>query len=277
MKECLMPAPIVELSRATAAYDDQLVWDDLDFTLAPGQFAAVVGPTGGGKSTLLKYILGLLPQRPGTLRARSQLTIGYVPQRETITWQFPVTVEQVVRMGRYRQTCLWPWSSRADRQQAAALLERLGLSPYAKRHIDDLSGGQQQRVFLARALIGSPQLLLLDEPTAGVDMKTQHEILHVLRELNGEGMTILLTTHDLNTIASHVPWVICFNHGIVAQGPPAAVLTPPILRRTYDADMMVVTKDGMTFIANASLVHRHGGARQNRVASPQRTADGTAS
>lgn len=272
-----MPAPIVELSRATAAYDDQLVWDDLDFTLAPGQFVAVVGPTGGGKSTLLKYILGLLPQCPGTQRARSQLTIGYVPQRETTARQFPVTVEQVVCMGRYRQTSLWPWTSRADRQHAAALLDRLGLAPYAKRHIDELSGGQQQRVFLARALVGSPQLLLLDEPTAGVDMKTQHEILHVLRELNGEGMTILLTTHDLNTIASHVPWVVCFNHGIVAQGPPAAVLTPPILRRTYDADMLVVTKDDMTFIANASLVHRHRGARQNRTASPQRTADGTAS
>jgi ABC-type Mn2+/Zn2+ transport system ATPase subunit len=277
MKAYAMPAPLVELCHATAVYDDQPVWDDLDFALAPGQFAAVVGPTGCGKSTLLKYILGLLPQRPGSLHARSQLTVGYVPQRETIAWQFPVTVEQVVRMGRYRQSSLWPWTSRTDRQHAAALLERLGLAPYAKRHIDELSGGQQQRVFLARALIGSPQLLLLDEPTAGVDMKTQHDILHVLRELNGEGMTILLTTHDLNTIASHVPWVICFNHGIVAQGPPAAVLTPPILRRTYDADMMVVTKDGMTFIANASLVHRHRGSRQNRTASPQRTADGTAS
>jgi zinc/manganese transport system ATP-binding protein/zinc transport system ATP-binding protein len=272
-----MPAPLVELCRATAAYDHQPVWDELDLTLVPGQFAAVVGPTGGGKSTLLKYILGLLPQRPGTRCARQQLTIGYVPQREAITWQFPVTVEQVVRMGRYRQTSLWPWSSRADRQHAADLLERLGLTPYARRHIDELSGGQQQRVFLARALIGNPQLLLLDEPTAGVDMKTQHEILHVLRELNGEGMTILLTTHDLNTIASHVPWVICFNHGIVAQGPPAAVLTPATLRRTYDADMMVVTKDGMTFIANRSLVHRHRGARQSRTASQQRTADGTAS
>ena len=271
-----MPAPLVELCRATAAYDHQPVWDDLDFTLAPGQFAAVVGPTGCGKSTLLKYILGLLPQRLESLRVRPRLTMGYVPQRETIAWQFPVTVEQVVRMGRYRQTCLWPWASRADRQHTMALLERLGLASYAHRHIDELSGGQQQRVFLARALIGSPQLLLLDEPTAGVDMKTQHEILHVLRELNGQGMTILLTTHDLNTIASHVPWVICFNRGIVAQGPPAAVLTPPILRRTYDAEMMVVTQDGMTFIANASLVHRHRGTRQ-RAPSPQRTADGTAS
>jgi zinc/manganese transport system ATP-binding protein/zinc transport system ATP-binding protein len=131
------------------------------------------------------------------------------------------------------------------------------LSAYAKRQISALSGGQQQRVFLARALIGQPQLLLLDEPTAGVDMKTQHDILHLLRELNGQGVTILLTTHDLNTIASHVPWMICFNHGIVAQGTPAVVLTPAILRQTYDAEMVVMKQGNMTFIANRSLVHRH--------------------
>jgi zinc/manganese transport system ATP-binding protein/zinc transport system ATP-binding protein len=156
------------------------------------------------------------------------------------------------------------------------LLQRLGLATYAKRHINELSGGQQQRVFLARALIGKPQLLLLDEPTAGVDMKTQHEILHLLRELNGDGMTILLTTHDLNTIASHVPWVICFNRGIIAQGPPAAVLTPAILRQTYDADMTVMTRGETTFIANRSLVHRHAQPRGPRQAPYPKAADGTA-
>lgn len=181
-------------------------------------------------------------------------------------------------MGRYRHTTWWPWASREDRRQTAMLLERLGLTTHAHRHIGELSGGQQQRVFLARALIGKPQLLLLDEPTAGVDMKTQHEILHLLRELNGEGITIVLTTHDLNTIASHVPWVICFNRGIVAQGPPAAVLTPAILRQTYDAQMTVVSQDGMTFIANRSLVHRHADKKSTRQRQVQRrAADGTAS
>ena len=270
----MMPHPLLELHQVTAGYNHQPVFEQLDWSLVPRQFVALVGPTGGGKSTLLKTILGLVPCLTGTVQRDVLTTIGYVPQRETIDWHFPVTVEQVVRMGRYRRTHVWPWASREDRQQAAALLERLGLAPYARRHISELSGGQQQRVFLARALIGKPQLLLLDEPTTGVDMKTQHDILHLLRELNGAGMTILLATHDLNTVASHIPWVICFNHGIVAQGTPSVVLNPAILRQTYDADMMVVRQGEMTFIASRSLIHRHVAE------SPQgrrSTADGAAS
>jgi zinc/manganese transport system ATP-binding protein len=233
-----MSDPLLVLDHVTVGYPQQPIFEELELTLAAGQFAALVGPTGGGKTTLLKTILGLLPCRRGTITRPPGLTIGYVPQREVIDWHFPVTVEQVVLMGRYRQTSLWPWPSREDRQRAAVLLERLGLASYAKRHIRQLSGGQQQRVFLARALIGEPQLLLLDEPTNGVDMKTHHEILHLLHELNAAGMTILLSTHDLNTVASHVPWVICFHYGVIAEGTPAEVLTPTILQQTYNAHMV---------------------------------------
>jgi zinc/manganese transport system ATP-binding protein/zinc transport system ATP-binding protein len=131
---------------------------------------------------------------------------------------------------------MWPWPTQEDRRLAAALLDRLGLAPYTSRHISQLSGGQQQRVFLARALIGKPDLLLLDEPTSGVDMKTQFELLQLLWELNQEGITILLTTHDLSIVARQVPWVICFNRGLVAQGKPEEVFTSSLLRRTYEAD-----------------------------------------
>jgi len=179
-----------------------------------------------------------------------------------------------VLMGRYRQTSYWPWATRADRREVAALLDRLGLTPYARRHIRQLSGGQQQRIFLARALVARPQLLLLDEPTTGVDMKTQHDILHLLHELNREGMTILLATHDLNTIASHIPWVICFQHGVVAQGPPETVLTPDILRQTYNADMVVLRQDAMTFIANRSLTHPHVAQQGTLAHRPRRVPDG---
>jgi zinc/manganese transport system ATP-binding protein/zinc transport system ATP-binding protein len=267
--------PLFELQHVTVGYSQQPVFHNLDLAIAPRQFVALVGPTGGGKSTLLKTILGLLPCMTGAVRRAAHLRIGYVPQRETIDWSFPVTVEQVVRMGRYRHTSLWPWASRDDRRQAAVLLERLGLTPYARRHISELSGGQQQRVFLARALIGKPQLLLLDEPTAGVDMKTQHDILHLLRELNGAGMTILLSTHDLNTVLSHLPWVICFNRGVVAQGTPGVILNPTILRQTYNADMTVVKQGNMTFIANRSLIHRHAGPQS--APSQRIVSDGTAS
>jgi zinc/manganese transport system ATP-binding protein len=185
-----------------------------------------------------------------------------------------VTAEQVVLMGRYRHTSYWPWATRADRREVAVLLDRLGLTPYARRHIRQLSGGQQQRIFLARALVARPQLLLLDEPTTGVDLKTQHDILHLLHELNQEGMTILLATHDLNTIASHVPWVICFQHGVIAQGSPETVLTPDILRQTYNADMVVLRQDGMTFIANRSLAHPHVAQQGTLAHRPRRVPDG---
>lgn len=269
-----MPSSLIELQQVTAGYGRQPVFRALDLRIAPRQFAALVGPTGGGKTTLLKTILGVLPSRHGTVSLPAGVTVGYVPQREAIDWQFPVTVEQVTRMGRYRQTGVWPWASREDRRQAAALLERLGLAQYARRHISELSGGQQQRVFLARALISTPQLLLLDEPMAGADLRTQHDILHLLRELNGEGMTIVMTTHDLNTVASHIPWVICFNRGIIAQGTPGVVFTSDILRRTYEADMTVIKQGELTFVANRSLIHRHAGARSGQY---QRSAsDGSA-
>ena len=122
----------------------------------------------------------------------------------------------------------------------AETLERLGIGGLANRHIRDLSGGQQQRTFLARALIGEPHMLILDEPTASVDIKTRDDILHLLVDLNQHGVTIVMTTHELNTVAAHLPWVVCVNRGIVAQGVAERVFTAPILSRTFDAEMRVV-------------------------------------
>jgi zinc/manganese transport system ATP-binding protein/zinc transport system ATP-binding protein len=266
-----MSAPLISLQHVTAGYNHQPIFQDLTLSIALGQFAAIVGPTGAGKSTLLKTMLGLISYQRGTVSLLPQVTIGYVPQREVIDWQFPLTVEQVVLLGRYQQTNRFPWWSRTDRQQAALWLDRLGMTPYAKRHISQLSGGQQQRVFLARALIGNPQLLLLDEPTTGVDMKTQHEILHLLQTLNQEGMTILLTTHDLNIVVTHMPWVICFNHRIIAQGIPGEVFTPETLQHTYGADIRVLRQGDLTFIANSSLSHSHVSADSDPTSQPPRT------
>jgi len=269
-----MPEAVLALQQVSADYAAQPVFADLDFALPAGQFAALVGPTGGGKSTLLKLILGLLPCTQGRIVRAPRVTMGYVPQRAMVDWRFPVTAEQVVLMGCYRQTSYWPWPTRADRRAVADILERLGLTPYAQRHISQLSGGQQQRVFLARALVARPQLLLLDEPTTGVDLKTQHDILHLLHVLNRDGMTILLATHDLNTIANHVPWVVCFRHGVIAQGPPETVFTPSVLRRTYNADMVVLRHDDMTFIANRSLAHPHVAQQGTLAHRTRRVHDG---
>jgi zinc/manganese transport system ATP-binding protein/zinc transport system ATP-binding protein len=143
-------------------------------------------------------------------------------------------------MGRVRRMGPLPWPSREDRRAVAAILDRLGLAGLGQRHIRDLSGGQQQRVFLARALIGEPQLLFLDEPTASVDVKTRDDILHLLAELNRDGVTVILSTHELNAVAAHLPLVVCVNGGVVAQGSPLDVFTAPILSRTFGSEMRVI-------------------------------------
>ncbi|MGH8057563.1 MAG: metal ABC transporter ATP-binding protein, partial [Candidatus Entotheonellia bacterium] len=161
-----------------------------------------------------------------------------------------------VLMGAYRGMSWLPWCRPGEREAALELMHQLGIADCAQRQIRELSGGQQQRVFLARALMGGPRLLLLDEPTVGVDVKTQHDILHLLEDLSTQGLTILLTTHDLNAVASHLPWLICFNRGVVAQGPPESVFTPDILRATYASEMLVFRQHGYLLVANTPLVYR---------------------
>ena len=241
------------------------VFTDVTLRIPRGQFVGLVGPSGAGKTSLLKAMLGGLPRVAGDITVNDIPVVpgkppagaGYVPQIETVDWSFPVTVADVVLMGRVRRMGPLPWPSREDRRAVEAMLERLGLAGLAKRHIRDLSGGQQQRVFLARALIGDPDLLVLDEPTASVDVKTRDDILHLLAELNRQGVTIVLTTHELNAVAAHLPYVVCVNGGVVAQGSPLEVFTAPILSRTFDAEMRVVRDEetGGLLIAEAG---RHG-------------------
>lgn len=254
---------VAVLDAITCGYHGRTVFKDVSVTLHAGQLAGLVGPTGSGKSTLLKVLLGLVrPWRGrvqvfgGPVTRATRARIGYVPQLETLDWQFPVTAEQVVLMGAYRGMSWLPWCRATERQAALALMERLGIADCAPRQILELSGGQQQRVFLARALLGQPRLLVLDEPTVGVDVKTQHDILHLLEDLSAQGIAILLTTHDLNAVAAHLPWLICFNHGLIAQGPPETVFTPDILRATYASDMLVLRQNGYILVANSPLAYR---------------------
>jgi zinc/manganese transport system ATP-binding protein/zinc transport system ATP-binding protein len=245
-------------------YGATQVLDDVSLHLHAGQFAALVGPSGAGKTSLLKLVLGSLRASHGAITVGGQRVDGspargvaYVPQVETVDWNFPVTVEQVVLMGRARKSGLWPWPSAEDRRMARAVLDRLEIADLSGRHIRDLSGGQQQRVFLARALISQPQLLVLDEPTSGVDMRTAENVLHLLADLNRAGITILMTTHDLNAAAAHVPWVICLNHTVIAEGPPEEVFTEATLNRTYAGDMVVVRQDGLLLIHQRPHPHTH--------------------
>ena len=246
-----MTAPLVELRRVTCRYRSarEPVLVDVDLAIQPGQFIGVVGPSGCGKTTLLRAVTGTVEPEEGTVARAKGLQVAYVPQVETVNWSFPVTVAECVLMARTRGRRL-PWPSAGEKAEVASVLDRLELGDLAGRHIRELSGGQQQRVFLARALLQRPQLLLLDEPTAGVDVRTRHEVLHLLDELNAEGLAIVLTTHDLNGIAAHLPHLVCLNRRVIGAGRPRDVLTPEVLERTYGSTMEVLEHGGMPVVVD---------------------------
>ncbi len=240
--------PLIRLDQITCNYGQgEPVLDDVSLTIRPGTFTGIVGPSGSGKTTVLRLMLGLVHPQHGSVIRRPNLSIGYVPQVETINWNFPVTVAETVLMSA-RNGRRWPWTNPAEKHAVADVLERLGIGDLADRHIRQLSGGQQQRVFIARALFSSPQLLLMDEPTSGVDVRTRHEMLHLLSELHDDGISILVTTHDLNGLAAHLPQLVCLNTTVMGAGAPMDVLTPDILERTYGAPMEVLEHAGMPLI-----------------------------
>ena len=243
--------PLLELAGVTSGYGSEPAIRDVDLLVERGGFVGLVGPSGSGKTTVLRVALGAIRPSRGTVRRAEGLRLAYVPQIETVNWDFPVTVAETVLMARTSGRLL-PWPSADERRQVDDLLEQLGLAGLGRRHIRELSGGQQQRVFLARALLARPQLLLLDEPTSGVDVRTRHEVLHLLADLNADGIAIVLTTHDLNGIAAHLPRIVCLNRDVIAAGTPAEVITPEVLQRTYGAPMDVLIHGGMRVVVDPS-------------------------
>jgi len=243
--------PLITAERVTVAYGADPVIVDIDLTIESGDMIGIVGPSGSGKSTLFRALLGNVPLRSGVVTRRSDLTVGFVPQVERIDWNFPVTVAECVGMARARG---WntPWIRRVERREIDAVLERLGLNGLGRRHIRNLSGGQQQRVFLARAMFTGAEVIFLDEPTSGLDVTTRHEVLHLLDELNRDGVTIVLSTHDLNGIATHLPTIVCLNTTIVGAGSPADVLVPDVLERTYGSPMEILEHGGMRVVVDAA-------------------------
>jgi ABC-type Mn2+/Zn2+ transport system ATPase subunit len=243
-----LPAPLVAMSHVSCSYGDgPIVVDHVDLTVQPGELVGLVGPSGSGKTTLLRTILGTVVPVHGDVVKPDGIRIAYVPQVETVDWNFPVTVTEVILMTK-PQRRWWPRATADERAQVDDLLAKLGLSGLGGRHIRELSGGQQQRVFLARALALDPDLLVLDEPTSGVDVRTRHEILHLLEDLNAAGLTIVLTTHDLNGLAAHLPRIVCFNKTVIADGCPIDVLKPDVLERTYGAPLEVLIHGGMPVV-----------------------------
>ena len=244
---------LIALRDVCFSYGAETVLQDITYAVAPGEFTGIVGPSGSGKTSLLRLLLGTVRPQRGELVRAPATAVSYVPQLETVNWNFPVTVGECVLMSR-KSRRLNPRPTRTERREVAAVLERLGIADLAGRHIRELSGGQQQRMFLARALLRAPQLLLLDEPTSGVDVQTRHEVLHLLDELNRDGLAIVLTTHDLNGMASHLPHLVALQQRIIASGTPAEVIVPSVLESVFGARLEVLQHLGMPVVVDAHTV-----------------------
>jgi manganese/iron transport system ATP-binding protein/manganese/zinc/iron transport system ATP- binding protein len=224
------------LSGGYAAGEDVL--HDVSFTLGPGSIAAVLGPNGGGKTTLFRALLGELPVRRGTVELPA--LPAYVPQTDRTRLDFPVTALDVVLMGAFGRTPFWRRVARADREAARAALERVDLADRARVRFGALSGGQRQRVLIARALVQDRPVLLLDEPLSGVDATSAARIDAVFDELRADGRVLLVATHDVEQ-ARRWDRVLCLNREQLAFGAPAETLTGDVLRRTYGAELVVLT------------------------------------
>jgi manganese/zinc/iron transport system ATP- binding protein len=240
----------LEFHDVTVAYGRRPVLWNVDLTVPGACLFGIIGPNGAGKSTLLKAALGLVPLAGGEVRIlgapleQVRSRVGYVPQRESVDWDFPVTVTDVVLMGTYARLGWLRRPGPRERSLAAECLDRVGLSDVADRQIGRLSGGQQQRVFLARALAQQADVYFLDEPMAGVDARSQERIFRVLSDLRAEGRLVVIVHHDLRSVAEWFDAVALIDMRLVATGPVAVVLTPENLRRTYAGRLDVLDEIG---------------------------------
>ena len=238
--------PALEVRRLTASYGAKPVLWDVDARFPAGALSAVVGPNGAGKSTLLRAALGLVPVDSGQaliagLPARGALDrVAFVPQRDEVDWDFPVTVREVVEMGRFRHAGWVRRLKAGDREAVDAALERVGMGTYAGRQIGRLSGGQRQRVAIARALAQEAPLLIMDEPFAGVDARTEAALLELFAGLRDEGHSIVVVHHDLDTVRAAFDWALVLNVRVVAEGPAREALRPEVLHRAYGAPAAVL-------------------------------------
>jgi ABC-type Mn2+/Zn2+ transport system ATPase subunit len=235
----------LSLSDVAAGYGHTLAVRAVSAEIPPGSAVGLIGPNGAGKSTLLKAIAGVLPLREGRVALdgldprRQPGRIAFVPQREDVNWEFPVTARDVVLMGRYRQAGWLRWPGRDDRRRSEAALERLGLGGMGGRHISQFSGGQQQRIFLARAIVQEPRAVLLDEPFTGIDAPNREVFHAIIRDLASAGVIVLVATHDLDEVQQTTDHVLCVNRTLVAFGPTATTYTPEVLRATFGGQVAV--------------------------------------
>lgn len=240
--------PILEIHDLTVSYDQNPVLWNVDLSLPAGNLVGILGPNGAGKSTLIKAIMGLITPTSGYVKVFDKplndvrARISYVPQRESVDWNFPASVLDVVMMGTYGKLGLFRRPGKKEKELAMKSLEQVGMSGFVGRQISELSGGQQQRVFIARALAQEADLYLMDEPFAGVDMSTETAIFQLLQEMTAAGKTVIVVHHDIHSAMTFFDWLIMLNLHLVASGPKELVMNEEMLRKTYGGKLNLLTR-----------------------------------
>jgi manganese/iron transport system ATP-binding protein len=248
--------PILKLRDVSVRFNGTLALDDISFQLQRGERVAIIGPNGAGKSTLFNVISGVLSPTRGKVkiyghRPGQHICIAYVPQRSQADWKFPVNVADVVMMGRVGRLGLFRWPKRKDWEEVHRSLELVEMDDLAERQIGELSGGQQQRVFIARALAQEAELMLMDEPLTGLDVKSQEDIFAILDKLRQHNVTILVATHDLNLAAERFDRLMLLNQQLLGFGQAKEVFTPDLLNQAYSGHMRLIeTANGTMFISD---------------------------
>ncbi|SEG30011.1 metal ABC transporter ATP-binding protein [Algoriphagus boritolerans] len=240
--------PVLEIHDLTVSYDQNPVLWNVDLSLPAGSLVGILGPNGAGKSTLIKAVMGLITPTSGYVKVFDKplndvrARISYVPQRESVDWNFPASVLDVVMMGTYGKLGLFRRPGKKEKELALKCLEQVGMSGFAGRQISELSGGQQQRVFIARALAQEADLYLMDEPFAGVDMSTETAIFQLLQEMTASGKTVIVVHHDIHSAMTFFDWLIMLNLHLVASGPKELVMNEEMLRKTYGGKLNLLTR-----------------------------------
>jgi manganese/zinc/iron transport system ATP- binding protein len=255
--------PALEIHDLTVAFDRKPVLWNIDLKLPQGKLVGIIGPNGAGKSTLIKAVMGLLTLSSGFAKLFDQeindvrARVSYVPQRESVDWDFPASVLDVVIMGRYGKLGLFKRPRKADRDAAMDCLRKVGMEQFAHRQISQLSGGQQQRTFLARALAQQADIYFMDEPFAGVDAATEQTIIELLRDMTQANKTVIVVHHDLQSVTQYFDWVILLNTRLIAYGPTDKTFNQHNLQETYGGKLTLLSDVG-DLIRRENFPNREG-------------------
>lgn len=248
---------IIKVNNLSVSYNGKIAFSGISFAAAPRQIIGVIGPNGAGKSTLIKAIMGLVQADEGSVEIMSQaLTkackrIAYVPQRNSIDFDFPVLVEDVVLMGRFPHLKWWEFPGKRDYELVRECLEQVDMVDYRKRQIGQLSGGQQQRVFLARALAQEAELFFLDEPFAGIDMTSENMIMKLLKDLRDRGKTLFVVHHDLSKAETYFDSLILLKNKLIAYGKKDEVFQIDRLKEAYDGKVATFPGKEQLMVVNS--------------------------